>query len=742
LKLLSKGLKFTPLPPALNRLNLKESINNFARSLRLSEYFHGRDVDDNLESPPIPNKFRKKSSWNPPPNRDKFLDVYITLVEKEIMSSPEQKAFPNLAKEERQALKELKNNKNIIIREADKGSAVVLMDRTRYEAEGYRQLDDRKVYERVGFNEYNSVVQRVNQVLDSMRKDSIITDEMHEFAKPKASRPARFYVLPKVHKAGVPGRPVVSACGAPTEGLSEIVDHFLQPLMTTIPSYIKDTNDFLRKVRDLGPLPPGTLLATIDVTALYPSIPHDMGVGALRSFLSNKDLSRSMIDGICDMTETVLKNNVFEFNSEFFIQTSGTAIGTKMAPTYANIFMSVFEGDLLSRATTAPFKWFRYIDDVFLVWTASEASLMEFMNFINTIHPNIQFTSNYSTTSVNFLDVLVTLETDGTINTDLYNKPTDTHQYLHWISCHPNHTKKSIPYSQAMRILRICSKPETAEIRCQELSQFLLRRGYNKKLVRRQIQRAFTNFHNPHPRTSKVSGRKIFFGVEYHPSLPDISGILRKFLPVLHQSEKLRQAIPDPPILSFHQPKNLSRILCRAKLPNTNPDPGTTVPCHPCGSKRCQLCPLLITTNTIKSYSNGRTFFCKNEGASCNSTWLIYAIWCQQCGMQYVGQTNNVRLRMNGHKSDLRKHINGSSNKQSDSVLLYQHLKSHSGNFSFQILEVLENRDKMTNVLRDKKLDDIEREWIWRLDSVSPKGLNIDDGYHVQNRGKRKTNRT
>jgi hypothetical protein len=152
------------------------------------------------------------------------------------MSSPEQKAFPNLAKEERQALKELKNNKNIIIREADKGSAVVLMDRTRYEAEGYRQLDDRKVYERVGFNEYNSVVQRVNQVLDSMRKDSIITDEMHEFAKPKASRPARFYVLPKVHKAGVPGRPVVSACGAPTEGLSEIVDHFLQPLMTTIPS--------------------------------------------------------------------------------------------------------------------------------------------------------------------------------------------------------------------------------------------------------------------------------------------------------------------------------------------------------------------------------------------------------------------------------------------------------------------------------------------------------------------------
>ena len=82
----------------------------------------------------------------------------------------------------------------------------------------------------------------------------------------------------KVHKKDVPGRPVVSACGSATEGMSEIVDFFLQPYLPTIPSFIKDTDDLIRRIRNIIELPSDVLLVTVDVVSLYRSIPHDFGL--------------------------------------------------------------------------------------------------------------------------------------------------------------------------------------------------------------------------------------------------------------------------------------------------------------------------------------------------------------------------------------------------------------------------------------------------------------------------------
>ena len=76
-----------------------------------------------------------------------------------------------------------------------------------------------------------------------------------------------------------------------------------------------------------------------------------------------------------------------------------------------------------------------------------------------------------------FFDVSVSVDNSGNITTDLYVKPTDTQQYLMATSCHPN---RSIPYSQALRILRICSSKESAKLRCTELVDCLVKRGCNK----------------------------------------------------------------------------------------------------------------------------------------------------------------------------------------------------------------------------------------------------------------------
>ena len=160
------------------------------------------------------------------------------------------------------------------------------------------------------------------------------------------------------------------------------------------------------------------------------------------------------------------------FHFEHFIQQHGTAMGTRMAPVYANLFMGEFERKALQNYTDKPHLWLRYMDDIFMVWTHGQEKLDDFIKYLNNIHPTIKFTSERSTTSIPFLDVNIRLH-NGKIETDLFCKPTDKHQYLLHSSSHPYHTKKSIPYSLALRLRRICSTDEFFKHRSAELQTYL-----------------------------------------------------------------------------------------------------------------------------------------------------------------------------------------------------------------------------------------------------------------------------
>ena len=144
-------------------------------------------------------------------------------------------------------------------------------------------------------------------------------------------------------------------------------------------------------------------------------------------------------------------------------------MGTKMAPSYANLFMGRFEQNALDHAPHSPLIWWRYIDDIFLLWTHGEEKLNEFIDYLNSLHSTIKFTSSFSRTDIPFLDVHVHLR-NGHIETDLHVKPTDKHQYLLKSSCHPSHTKRSLSYSMALRLRRICSTDELFNKRLNNLA--------------------------------------------------------------------------------------------------------------------------------------------------------------------------------------------------------------------------------------------------------------------------------
>ena len=166
--------------------------------------------------------------------------------------------------------------------------------------------------------------------------------------------------------------------------------------------------------------------------------------------------------------------NNFSFNDNHYLQIHGTAMGTKMAPSYANLSLGYFEANGLENAPFQPHTWLRYIDDIFMIWTQGLDNLKIFIDYLNNIHSTIKFTSSHSSTNIPFLDVSVSLTNDGSISTDLYTKPTDKHQHLLYSFCHPLHAKKAIPFSLALRLRRICSTDATFNTRSALLTTYLL----------------------------------------------------------------------------------------------------------------------------------------------------------------------------------------------------------------------------------------------------------------------------
>ena len=143
------------------------------------------------------------------------------------------------------------------------------------------------------------------------------------------------------------------------------------------------------------------------------------------------------VDGVdlIEMATIILENNYFEFNGDIYWQKQGKAIGTKFAPAYANIFMYVLETRMLKEC--------EFLDDIFFIWLHGIERLQEFLKFIDSFHETISYTWDYSENQVSFLDVTICREVGGGISTDVFSKPTDTHQYLDY-RCHPKHVKTQI----------------------------------------------------------------------------------------------------------------------------------------------------------------------------------------------------------------------------------------------------------------------------------------------------------
>ena len=379
---------------------------------------------------------------------------------------------------------------------------------------------------------------------------------------------------------------------------------------------------------------------------------------------------------------------------------------------------------------------------MFMIWEHGEETLLEFFRHLNSINPSIQFENppKYSKDSVEFLDVKLTRVGDK-LKTDLYTKTTDTHQYLEFSSCHPYHIKRSIPYSQTLRLRRICSEDEDFLNRVLQLRQWLYNRGYDKKMVDDKIKEASRITREDALKEKNLDEAKHKDGKDvlvltYHPALPkQVHKTMNKYYQTLSSGEERTKVFSKAPIVAYRQPKSLKDILVRAiiKCPTTEPNV-----CSGCNDRSdCQVCQILVKSDIFYNMDKSRTYNLRKGTLHCNSSKVVYLLSCETCSKQYVGKTKGAfRERFNNYKSKFRKYFkqrkNGTLKKDEpvQQAHLFEHFIQHdnmkgfdSGNkkhedwsfWSFQLIDSSPDENML-----------LEREsfWIYQLGVFHPKGLN------------------
>ena len=287
-KILEKGLDFAPIQRKINKPELRENFEEFSH--RMEGKWHFR----NERSESFSNKpaFSSKSSWKSPDGHPN-LEVFLRQIENELFKTEETPlGYSNLSKEEWEAIRTLADDHNIAIKKADKCSCVVIWDRNDYITEAESELKNELVYKKVSFKQdmLCELVTKSHGFFEDLRRIGCIREKelkYFSYEYKKITNLGKLHLLPKIQKRleNVPGRPVISNCSTPTEKVSEFLDYDLKLVMQRGRSYIKDSGDFLKKIKNLGPFPENAILVTADVVGLYPSIPHEEGLPAVEEAL-------------------------------------------------------------------------------------------------------------------------------------------------------------------------------------------------------------------------------------------------------------------------------------------------------------------------------------------------------------------------------------------------------------------------------------------------------------------------
>ena len=670
---------------------------------------------------------------------------------KEKLSENLQKIFQgqseNIARKHLQCIKKLTAKRHLItIKPADKNLGIVLLNTEDYVDQCLKHLTT-STYNLVSEFPLNLKTLLENTLIrfnTDLTFNIINSKSLYHHLLPRSSnyRTPQFYGLPKIHKTFTnipPIRPIVSQTNSLLSTTAKFLDYTLQPIARSFPDYLHNSTALIKTLSEMI-IPKETILVSLDIVSLFPSIPQRECLSIINEELqSHQNILMFNPNLIMSLLELHMYNNFFEFGTFVFHQTTGIAMGAAFSPTVANIYMSVFIKKFLATCTDKPLLLLRYIDDIFILWPKNQ-NLKIFLESLNNFHPNIKFTSEFSPDRINFLDITIYRNEDLSSTTSpfsikTYQKPSNLYQYLHFSSEHPKTTFKGIIIGECIRYIRTNSTEQLYLIQANLFKNRLLKRGYPEKFIMKYIKKVkYSNrniyINNNQKPTIKTLHRPIF----KTPFLPNYS-VLQQI--ILNNYRDIEHLV-NKPLFIYTSHKTLGKLLVRAKLQVTqnliidiytacHGDPTSKIPFpnlkspkpthiiqerpKPCLHPRCKTCQHFNSDQYFRSTITKRKYRIRHS-FSCTSKNIIYLITCTKCRKQYIGKTSKtLKERINRHRATIK-------SKQRIYFSTHFNLPNHQlQNLSVQVIDSSSPQD----------LDQLEHYWINTLNTKVPYGLNFID---------------
>lgn len=420
-----------------------------------------------------------------------------------------------------------------------------------------------------------------------------------------------------------------------------------------------------------------------------------MGLRAVKeAFQRHPDINRPD-DALLKLLHLGLTRNDFFFNGNYYLQIYGTAMGKTFAPSYANIYMADWENGVFKKCEKHPLVYYRYLDDIFGLWTFGVAAFKEFVNILNNHHKAIKVTSNLQPDKVEFLDTEVFfVEREGSkhLATRVFFKSTDTHALLHKSSYHPKHTFRGIVKSQLIRFRRICTFEQDVEQATLTLFAALRKRGYSRRFLRSIKAQVRLSFQAPlqDNMLTRNNSNLLPFVQTFHLGVANWNRQIKENFTQLQEQTSQLQDFRF--IAAYRRNKNIQDVLIRTRLDRPIRERGPFLTTH-------------FLTNSLTG--KGLPVLSQIQPDTSN---VIYAIKCMSCHTLYIGETkSSMRIRLKQHLYYIR---------IKKDRLLYNHFQIHS----IEHLRIIGLQSNLS-WSKEQRLK-LERNWILKLNTISPWGLN------------------
>ena len=564
MRLLSRGGKFivTPRMPQLDlRREREQAFKDYARSVRLRIMFSrqdsGRPFDRRYH---VPNP-----AWQPSrasPAVEAQLEDLGQRLQQTQAALPRHEGF-NCAREEREALDALCHDANIIVKPADKNLGLTLISREWYIAECERQLTDTSTYERVHSVSLPGIQRRMLSFIATL--DGGIPPNEHKWLTRETERLSQlpqFYIMPKLHKDPVKGRPIVVCHSWSTWPLSKWVANRINTYASSQETVLTDTNALIAMLRGVEfAEDDAVLLSTADVESLYTSIPIADALSAVEERLRACGVEETFLRITIAAIELVLKLNFFEFNGRTYHQKRGLAMGTPLAPPVANLFLASLEARLM-RGVPPPVLYVRFLDDILVVQNLSETGPEALLwDGLHAMHPDIRLTRESSPCAVDFLDLQIYRDGKRLLHR-VHQKALNKYLYISPRSCHPRHVIEGFVRTELIRYARNSSTELDFVRICHAFSNRLRERGFHPSF----LKHLFASVDFQHYAVRRAREAPMVFKALYVGRIAN-SALSRTIKEWYDATPADFKTVIPKPVMCHLNGQNIYKKLVRAKVP-------------------------------------------------------------------------------------------------------------------------------------------------------------------------------